>query len=199
VIHIIGSPTSNAKAVYYAYKDLGIECKIVVSPVELIDANRIVLPGVGAFGALSKFLRETNFTSLLHSLIDEGAKLLGICLGMQILGQSSEESAEERGLSKLEINCRKFQTLDLRVPHTGWDQVSISTNHEIFDGLSREFSAYFSHSYYLPVHRELTLAITDYGDGFTSVIGKDNIVGVQFHPERSQSNGRKILSNFADW
>ena len=107
MIHIIGSPTSNARAVYYAYKDLGIECEIVVDPVELLDAKRIVLPGVGAFGALSKFLRESNFTGPLRSRIDEGAKLLGICLGMQILGQSSEESAEELGLRVLEINCRK--------------------------------------------------------------------------------------------
>lgn len=199
MIHIIGSPSSNATAVYYAYKELGIECKIVVKPVDLLDAQKVVLPGVGAFGALSKFLRESNLNDPLRSLMDEGAKLLGICLGMQILGHSSEESTKESGLRALEVDCRKFQTLDLRVPHTGWDQVSVSKNHEIFDGLGLEFSAYFSHSYYIPVVKELTLASTNYGVEFTSIIGKNNVVGVQFHPERSQSNGKKILSNFADW
>lgn len=199
MIHIIGSPSSNAKAVYFAYKDLGIDCKIIENPLELLDAQKVVLPGVGAFGALSKFLKESRIDVPLGLLLDEGAKLLGICLGMQILGHGSEEAVEESGLKALEVNCRKFQTLDLRVPHTGWDQVLVSKNHEILDGLGLEFSAYFSHSYFVPVEKELTLASTNYGVEFTSIIGRDNIIGVQFHPERSQSNGRKILSNFADW
>jgi glutamine amidotransferase len=199
LIHIVGSPSSNAKAVYYAYKDLGVACEIVTDPADLASSRKIVLPGVGAFGSLSSFLHESNFIHPLRKLVDEGIKLLGICLGMQILGMSSDESPEASGLELVELKSNKFQEGDLRVPHTGWDQISIRTNHEVFEGLNREFSAYFSHSYYLPVHKELTLATTSYGSTFTSVIAKRNLVGVQFHPERSQRSGRKILSNFADW
>ena len=199
MIHIVGSPSSNAKAVYYAYKDLGVECEIVTNPIELVGSKKIVLPGVGAFGALSQFLDESNFVYPLRELVNEGIKLLGICLGMQILGISSDESPEARGLELVELKSKKFQEGELRVPHTGWDQVSICSNHEVFEGLNQEFSAYFSHSYYLQVHKELTIAITSYGTEFTSVIAKRNLVGVQFHPERSQSSGRKILSNFANW
>lgn len=199
MIHIVGSPSSNAKAIYYAYKDLGVNCEIVTNPVELAGSTKIVLPGVGAFGALSKFLHESNFVFPLRELFDEGTKFLGVCLGMQILGISSDESPGATGLELVELKSSKFTNVDLRVPHTGWDQVSICRKHEVFEGLSLEFSAYFSHSYYLPVHEEVTLAITNYGAEFTSVIAKRNLIGVQFHPERSQGSGRKILSNFADW
>lgn len=199
MIHIIGSPSSNAKAVFYAFKDLGIECKIITKPTELLNSKKIVLPGVGAFGSLSRFLYDSNFSEPLEALVNEGVKLFGICLGMQILGTGSEESIGEDGLDLLDYRCKKFEESTLRVPHTGWDQVSIRAKHEVLDGLSSEFSAYFSHSYYLPVRDNLTFATTNYGIDFTSIIAKDNIVGVQFHPERSQSNGKKILSNFADW
>lgn len=199
MIHIVGAPSSNAKAVYYAYKDLGVACEIVTKPVELVGSKKIVLPGVGAFGALSRFLHESNFIYPLRELVDDGIKLFGICLGMQILGISSDESPEARGLELVELKSKKFQEGEFRVPHTGWDQVSICSSHEVFEGLNQQFSAYFSHSYYLQVHKELTLAITSYGVEFTSVIAKRNLVGVQFHPERSQSSGLKILSNFADW
>jgi len=199
LIHIIGAPSSNAKAVFYAYRELGVDCKIILSPAELRNSNKIVLPGVGAFGALSDFLHDSRFIQPLRSLLDEGVKLLGICLGMQILALESEESQGHKGIEVFELKCKKFEGAKLRVPHTGWDQVSITSNHEVLEGLTAEFSAYFSHSYYLPVQTDLTLAVTSYGAEFTSVIAKRNIFGVQFHPERSQSNGRKILSNFADW
>ena len=199
MIHIIGSPSSNAKAVYYAYRNLGIDCKIVLDPVDLNDSQKIVLPGVGAFGALSGFLHGSNFTQTLDLLLDEGVKLLGICLGMQILTIGSDESKDSKGLGVFDFTCKKFQEEEYRVPHTGWDEVSICNNHEIFEGLNSEFSAYFSHSYYLPTNVDFSVAVTRYGIEFTSVIAKGNIVGVQFHPERSQSNGKKILSNFAEW
>jgi len=199
LIHIIGSPSSNARGVYCAYTDLGVEAKIVTNPLELAHAKKIVLPGVGAFGELSRFLFESKLNVSLQELVESGIKVLGICLGMQILGESSEESKETAGLKFLNLESRKFNALESRVPHTGWDQVSIYKNHAILKGLSTEFSAYFSHSYYMPFQDDLSLAVTDYGVAFTSVVAKGNVVGVQFHPERSQGNGRKILSNFADW
>lgn len=199
MIHIIGSPSSNAKAVYYAYRELKIECKIVDDPTELIHSKKVILPGVGAFGALSAFLYESNLANTLQVLVNQGVKLLGICLGMQILGISSEESVDVRGLEFLQTHCRKFDVLELRVPHTGWDQVSIYEYHEVLDGLSSDFSAYFSHSYYLPIQESLTLGSTNYGIPFTSIVAANNVFGVQFHPERSQFSGIKILSNFAEW
>jgi len=199
LIHIVDSPSSNAKAVYYAYKDLGVACRIVTNLAQLTGAKKIVIPGVGAFGALSQFLNDSNFVNPLRELADEGTKFLGICLGMQILGVSSDESSGARGLRLLEVSSNRFPEDELRVPHTGWDQVSICASHQLLEGLNHEFSAYFSHSYCVPVDHKLTLAITNYGIAFTSIIAKGNIVGVQFHPERSQDSGRKILSNFADW
>lgn len=199
MIDIIGSPSSNAKSVYFAFKDLGIDCRIVTDPLEIKESKKIVLPGVGAFGALSGFIDRYQFLRALNSRLDEDAKLLGICLGMQMLGESSEESESGRGLSVFPLRCRKFHQENLRVPHTGWDQVAIYKHHHILEGLGSEFSAFFSHSYYVPHYPEYSLAVTSYGPEFAAVVAKGNVVGVQFHPERSQRNGRRLLSNFADW
>jgi glutamine amidotransferase len=199
LIDIIGSPSSNAKSVYFAFKDLGIDCRIVTNASEIGKSKKIVLPGVGAFGALSEFLNKSEFLRALNSRLDENAKLLGICLGMQMLGESSEESESGRGLSVFPLRCRKFDPEKLRVPHTGWDQVVAYKHHQILEGLGSEFSAFFSHSYYIPHYPEYSLAVTSYGSEFSAVIAKGNVVGVQFHPERSQRNGRRLLSNFADW
>ncbi len=199
MIDIIGSPSSNAKSVYFAFKDLGIDCRIVTNASEIGKSKKIVLPGVGAFGALSEFLNKSEFLRALNSRLDENAKLLGICLGMQMLGESSEESESGRGLSVFPLRCRKFDPEKLRVPHTGWDQVVAYKHHQILEGLGSEFSAFFSHSYYIPHYPEYSLAVTSYGSEFSAVIAKGNVVGVQFHPERSQRNGRRLLSNFADW
>jgi glutamine amidotransferase len=194
LIDIIGSPSSNARAVYFAFLDMGIDCKIVKNATEIHNSKKIVLPGVGSFGALSKFLHDSK-----QLRIAEGAKMLGICLGMQLLAEGSEESSEHKGLGIFMNHCKKFEGADLRVPHTGWDQVSINSQHRVLRGLSSNFSAFFSHSYYFPVDIKCSFGTTEYGVEFSSVVAKDNVVGVQFHPERSQSNGRKILSNFADW
>jgi len=199
LIDIIGSPSSNAKAVYFAFLDMGIECKIIKDATEIHDSKKIVLPGVGAFGALSKFLIDSKLLEILKLRVSEGAKVLGICLGMQLLFEGSDESFESDGIGIFMNKCKKFEGADLRVPHTGWDQVSINSQHEMLDGLNSEFSAFFSHSYYVPVDKNYSFGITDYGCEFSSVVAKNNVVGVQFHPERSQSNGRRILSNFADW
>lgn len=178
---------------------MGINCKIVQDPVEIHNSNKIVLPGVGAFGALSKFLRDSKLFEPLQLRTTEGAKILGICLGMQLLSETSEESSGYKGLGVFKNHCKKFEGANLRVPHTGWNQVSINSQHEVLRGLSSEFSAFFSHSYYVPIDKNYSFGITEHGCEFSSILAKDNIIGVQFHPERSQSNGRKILSNFADW
>jgi glutamine amidotransferase len=178
---------------------MGIDCKIVQDAKEIYNSKKIVLPGVGAFSALSKFLHDSKLYEPLKLRIAEGAKMLGICLGMQLLSESSEESSEHKGLGVFMNHCKKFEGAGLRVPHTGWDQVSINSQHEVLQGLSLNFSAFFSHSYYFPVDKNCSFGITEYGVEFSSVIAKGNIVGVQFHPERSQNNGRKILSNFAGW
>lgn len=199
MIDIIESPSSNARAVYFAFLDMGIDCKIVQEAAEIHNSKKIVLPGVGAFGALSKFLHDSKLYEPLQLRIVEGVKMLGICLGMQLLAEGSEESSEYKGLGIFMNHCKKFEGADLRVPHTGWDQVSINSQHEVLRGLSSDFSAFFSHSYYFPIDKNCSFGTTEYGVGFSSVVAKDNVVGVQFHPERSQSNGRKILSNFASW
>ena len=199
MIDVIGCPSSNSKAVHYAFQELGIESRIIEKPSDLFDSKKMVLPGVGAFGSLALFLKEEQFVDPLKNRLKDGAKLLGICLGMQMLALDSEESNDKKGLELLDLRCLRFQDKGLRVPHTGWDEASIIVRHEILDGLSSEFSAFYSHSYYIPFHPTYSVASTEYGTKFSSVIASRNIVGVQFHPERSQANGRRVLANFAGW
>lgn len=199
MIDIIGSPSSNSKAVHYAFQNLGIESRIIGEPQDLLNSRKIVLPGVGAFGSLANYLTEKKFREPLKNCLLDGAKMLGICLGMQMLALDSEESIDFQGLGVFELHCVKFKGDKLRVPHTGWNQTSVNIEHQIVNGLTYDFSAFYSHSYYVPFHSKYSVASTHYENRFSSVIAKNNIVGVQFHPERSQASGRKILTNFADW
>lgn len=199
MIDIINSPSSNALAVYYAYQDLGINCRIISEASEISKSTKIIIPGVGSFGSLSQYLEFSGFITPIKNAVDNNVKILGICLGMQILANTSEEAPTRKGLGFIDLDCVKIENSDLRVPHTGWDEIYISTQHPITEGLSSIFSAYFSHSYYLPVSSKYRLAEIRYGTAMSAIIAHKNIVGMQFHPERSQKNGRKTLVNFANW
>lgn len=199
MIDIIGSPSGNAKAVYFAFQNLGVNCRIVTNASEIYNSEKLVLPGVGAFGALAHYLSEQKLVAPIKTKVQEGTKLLGICLGMQILFDKSEESNQHPGLGLFNLSCQKFRGERLRVPHSGWNEVMTSVSHDIFTGLASEFAAFFSHSYYVPYDPTRTFATTEYECKFSSVFAKENVVGVQFHPERSQKTGARLLSNFADW
>ena len=199
MIDIINSPSSNALAVYHAYQDLGIDCRIISKASEISESTKIIIPGVGSFGSLSHYLESSGFATLIKNAVANNVKILGICLGMQILGNTSEEAPNHKGLGFINLDCVKIENSNLRVPHTGWDEISISIQHPITEGLSSMFSAYFSHSYFLPVNSKYSKAEIQYGAAMSAIVAHKNIVGVQFHPERSQKNGRKTLVNFANW
>jgi glutamine amidotransferase len=118
---------------------------------------------------------------------------------MQILSKTSEEAPGHKGFGFIDLDCVKIENTNVRVPHTGWDEISISSEHPITEGLSSKFSAYFAHSYFLPINPAYSKAEIQYGTPISVIVAHENIVGVQFHPERSQKNGRKILANFANW
>lgn len=165
----------------------------------LTDARALVLPGVGAFAACMKALSVNKLDELVLKRVAEGVPLLGVCVGMQMLLQESEEFGTTEGLGLLRGRVRRFSE-NLTVPHVGWNQVGQSRPHALLDGISDQAFFYFVHSYYCVVlDQELVLGETDYGARYASVVAHGNICGVQFHPEKSQSAGLRLLQNFAVW
>ncbi|MGH9882511.1 MAG: imidazole glycerol phosphate synthase subunit HisH, partial [Pyrinomonadaceae bacterium] len=169
-------------------------------PPLLREATALVLPGVGAFGACMKALSQRGFDRLVLERVAEGTPLLGVCVGMQLLFEESEEFGRTTGLGLLRGRVRRFND-ELRVPHVGWNQVRQLPNaraHPLLASIDDCAFFYFLHSYYCAVDEpEVVLGETDYGATYCSIVAKGNICGVQFHPEKSQTPGVRLLSNFA--
>ena len=176
------------------------QVKVSNKPEDVVNADRIVLPGVGAFGSAIKNLDEFN----LRDTILEYAKirqrpLLGICLGMQLMGTSSEEDGLNRGLSFVPVNASKIEVLDLKVPHVGFNQVDFPSDSILYKGLENLSDFYFTHSYKMESDMEINQAMCCYGDDFIASYEQGNIVGTQFHAELSQTNGLKLFENFLEY
>jgi glutamine amidotransferase len=184
---------------------------------EVLAADKVILPGVGAFRDGVKGLKQRNLTGAILESIKKGKYFLGICLGMQLLFEQSEESKDTRGLGILNGKVKKFSIKGFKVPHIGWNQINPFRNTEdlireikisngvnfknckLLENIPWGANVYFCHSYYVePEEKSIVVAITDYGEKFASVINQDNIFGMQFHPEKSQSVGLKILKNFVE-
>jgi glutamine amidotransferase len=164
---------------------------------ELRAAERLVLPGVGAFGACMKALSERGFDRLVREKVEAGTPLLGVCVGMQLLFEESDEFGATRGLGFLRGKVRRFDG-DLVVPHVGWNRVTARQSHALFSDLAPGAFFYFVHSYYCePSDKSVVAGETEYGVRYASVVAKANICGVQFHPEKSQDAGLRLLQNFA--
>jgi imidazole glycerol-phosphate synthase subunit HisH len=169
----------------------------------LSSSNKIILPGVGAFDQTIGHLHESGLEPVLQKLVvEKSIPVLGICVGMQIMGDSSEEG-KKNGLGWISGTVRKFDENKLmdkpKIPHLGWNSVHAVDQINLFEGIDIQKGFYFIHSYYFdPVDTENIMSITRYGDEFASAIHKSNIYGVQFHPEKSHSNGIKLLKNFAE-
>jgi glutamine amidotransferase len=196
MIAIIDYGAGNLRSVRNALVHLGAEVKTVDDPANL-TADKIVLPGVGAFGKGIERLRAAGFEEPLKEAAAAGTPLLGICLGMQFLFEQSDELGQHEGLALLPGRVTRFPNDGPKVPHIGWNQIDIETAHPLLDGVPDGAYAYFVHSYY-PVAEEASdiLATTDYGLRYASVAGRDNVYGIQFHPEKSQAIGLRILNNF---
>lgn len=196
-VAIIDYGVGNLHSVEKAFAANG--CAAVVSADEnvLRQAERLVLPGVGAFGACMEALAARGFDRLVRERVAAGTPLLGVCVGMQMLFEESEEFGASRGLGFLRGRVRRFPE-DLVVPQVGWNQVRQQNSNRLFAGIKDSAFFYFVHSYYCePVEREVIAGKTDYGVAYASVIARENLYGVQFHPEKSQADGLRILANFA--
>lgn len=194
---IIDYGVGNLRSVEKAFA--AMDCDAIVSGDEKVlrAAERLVLPGVGAFGACMKALSERGLDQLVREKVADGAPLLGVCVGMQLLFEESDEFGATAGLGFLRGRVRRF-TDDLVVPHVGWNRVKERQSHTLFRDLQPEAFFYFVHSYYCePLENEVVVGQTEYGVNYASVVARENICGVQFHPEKSQESGLRLLKNFA--
>ncbi len=197
-IGIIDYGVGNLRSVEKAFS--AADCDAVVSSDEKVlrQVDSLVLPGVGAFGACMNALKERGFDLLVRERVSEGVPLLGVCVGMQMLFEGSEEFGWNAGLGFLKGTIKRFPD-DLRVPHVGWNSVKIENKHPLFEGIENESFFYFVHSFYCDAgDKNNVVGLTDYGFEFASIVAKENVCGVQFHPEKSQTVGLKLLRKFSN-
>ncbi len=196
-IAIIDYGVGNLRSVEKALAAMGCEAVICSDENVLRKAERLVLPGVGAFGACMKALKERGFDRLVKERAGEGTPLLGVCVGMQLLFDESEEFGSTRGLGLLRGSVRRFSG-DLVVPHVGWNRIDQKRAQALFEGIEDGAFCYFVHSFYCePADAHVVVGETEYGVRYASVVAEANVCGVQFHPEKSQDVGLRMLKNFA--
>jgi glutamine amidotransferase len=188
-IAIINYKAGNVQSVKFALERLGFVAILTDKPEEIVQAKKVIFPGVGQAGNAMQMLVSLGLNELIPALKQP---VLGICLGMQLMCNHSEEG-DTMGLGIFPSNVKKFDT-SLKVPHIGWNAI-LKTNCKLFNGIRDKSFAYFVHSYYVPLN-EYTTAVSEYGTGFSAAIRKDNFYGCQFHPEKSGNIGHQILANF---
>jgi glutamine amidotransferase len=204
---IIDYGMGNLRNVQKAFEHMGIEARISSLPADLERADGWVLPGVGAFGDAMDNLHAAGLVEPIRSGVTQGKPLLGICLGLQLLFEESNEMGQHRGLGVLSGRVTRFEDRMehagqmLKVPHVGWNQFHVTeegATSPLLEGVPDGSYAYFVHSYYVvPADASTALATTDYGIDFTSVVGRGNVFGAQPHPEKSQEVGLRLLQNYA--
>jgi len=198
MVVIIDYGVGNLRSVEKAFTAVGADAVVSSDRKTIESADSLVLPGVGAFGDAIASLRSRGFDKLITDAARAGKPILGVCLGYQLLFDESEEFGLHRGLGLLPGRVIRFPESDLRVPHVGWNQVRRRRTHTILESITDQSFFYFVHSFYVDLGSPTDLiGETDYGHGFASIAGRDNIVGVQFHPEKSQQAGLQLLKNFA--
>lgn len=226
MIALIDYGAGNVRSVHKALETVGAEVRLTRSSDVILTADKIVLPGVGAFGDCMAGLRRAGLVDALYHAVEQGKPLLGICVGMQVLFEEGEENGaaslpsepmgRHTGLGLLPGRVIRFdfshlppqEGLRLKIPHTGWNQIEPVRPSPLLHGLSRVWRrfatrydgcwTYFNHAYYCQARAEHTFAVTDYGGPFASVVGRESVYGVQFHPEKSQEAGLRILRNFVE-
>ncbi len=223
-IIIIDYGASNIRSVQKAFEHIGAKTQLTADPDVVRQADKLVLPGVGAFGSGMDGLRRRSLSPAIHEAVRRGVPFLGVCVGMQLLFDESEEMGIHQGLGLLSGKVKRFpkqlsmvngqwlmvneaddasenrqsSIVNLKIPHMGWNQLEPAWEHPLLRGVQPGDYAYFVHSYYCePVEATAVLAWTDYGFPFASVVAENNVFGLQFHPEKSQGVGLRILENFA--
>jgi glutamine amidotransferase len=217
MIALIDYGISNLRSVQKAFAHLGVEVALIDTPDHLAQADRLILPGVGAFRAGMAGLQARGLIESIKRAARDGKPLLGICLGMQLLFESSDELGDTEGLGLLSGHVTRIKMQDagrtmqetshsslntrhsLKIPHMGWNQLDLVRDHALVRGVETGSYAYFVHSYAIyPEQNDIVVATTEYGGPFASIVGRGNLCGLQFHPEKSQAVGLKLLQNFLE-
>ena len=197
MIAIIDYGVGNLRSVQKALQKVGCRAEVTRDEATIESAAGVVLPGVGAFSAAADRLRESGLTGAVLQAIEEGRPFLGICVGMQLLFEESEEDGVHRGLGVIPGRVRRLPP-GLKVPHMGWNNISFSRENPFLEGIPSMSRFYFVHSYYPdPTDEEVVATETEYGVRFTSSVVRGNLFACQFHPEKSGDLGLKVLANFA--
>jgi glutamine amidotransferase len=200
-IEIIDYGMGNLQSVRNALELLGCEVRVSGNPAALSSADALILPGVGAFGEAMNNLQQRKLVEpLRYAVLSEGKPLLGICLGMQLLADSSVERGSYSGLGLIPGQVREIPVSHgFRLPHIGWNDVSVSVRDPLFRDLPDKSDFYFVHSYRFECDPAHIVGVTEYGTNITAAVQRERIFGVQFHPERSQLKGLRLLRNFVDF
>ena len=202
-IAIIDYEMGNLKSIYKCLKHLDIDSSITSDPRIILDADGVILPGVGAFGDAMKHIKEKNLIDTINQLENDGKPLLGICLGLQLMLTKSSEMGQFEGLNLIKGDVIPFDINDVdKVPQIGWNSVEFQDkDHYLIQGIPNNSYFYFVHSFYgVPQKKENILGLTQYGEiKFSSIVSKENIVATQFHPEKSSKYGIRMYQNFINF
>jgi len=201
LIGIVDYNMGNLASVINAFESIGAKIAVESDPNRLKDYDKLILPGVGAFGDAMEHLKSNGMDIAVKEYAKSGKPLLGICLGMQLLFESSQEFGEHRGLELIEGRVVPFDKSKfdhkLKVPHMGWNELFVQKETPLFSGLNDPY-LYFVHSYHIVCDDKYAIGKTYYGYEFVSAVQRDNIYGIQPHPEKSHNNGLKIIENFVN-
>jgi glutamine amidotransferase len=195
VIAIVDYGLGNLGSVTKGFEAAGASALLSGDPARLREAEALVLPGDGAFGATMDEIRRRGLLPLLREAAAAGTPLLGICIGMQVLFEESEEHGRHQGLGLLPGRVRRLEGA-LPVPHMGWNRLRKTRAHPLLEGLEDGAYVYFVHSYFCDADESVVIATTDYGRDFPAIVGRENVLGVQFHPEKSQAVGLRMVASF---
>lgn len=200
MIAMIDYDAGNIKSVEKALQKLGADVVITKEPRVILNADKVILPGVGSFGDAMNNLKKYGLDDVIHQVVEKGTPFLGICLGLQLLFERSDESPEVTGLGILKGEILRIPDAEgLKIPHMGWNSLHLQNNGRLFKGLRENDYVYFVHSYYLKAEdEEIVKATTNYSVNIHASVEKNNVFACQFHPEKSSDVGLKILKNFVE-
>lgn len=200
MIAIIDYDAGNIKSVEKALQKLGVDVVITKDAKEILQADKVILPGVGAFGDAMANLKKFGLDKVIYEVVEKGTPFLGICLGLQLLFERSDETPGVEGLGILKGEILRIPDKeDLKIPHMGWNSLHLQNQGRLFKGLSEQSHVYFVHSYYLKAEDEqIVKATADYSVNIHASVEKDNVFACQFHPEKSSDVGLQILKNFVE-
>lgn len=198
MVAIVDYGAGNLQSVEKALRHIGCDCQVTADPEKLLRADAAVLPGVGSFGDAMDQLRARGLEEPIRQFVESGKPFLGICLGLQILFEESQESPGVKGLGLLKGKILRLpKESGLKIPHIGWNSLDVKDREGLFKGLPEEPYVYFVHSYYLQAEEGVVTATAEYGATIHAAVCKGNLMACQFHPEKSGKTGLAILENFA--